>query len=207
METEIKLTENACFDAGLVVAARLGNEKAYALLMNRYKDAIFYRILKMVGHKMDAEELTIETFEKAFANIHLYDTKYAFSTWLFSIALNNALDHLRKKKLITVPLESTFDEDNLTGNGYERNHSHASDNPEEALIKKQNALLLHKTISCLKPKYQTILEMRYFRELTYNEISKELNLPIVTVKVQLFRSRELLFNLLKNNFINNRHII
>jgi len=207
MKTDTNLTENARRDASLVIAARSGDEKAYAQLMNRYKDAIYFRLLKMVDYKSDAEELTIETFGKAFTNIHQYESQFAFSTWLYSIAFNHALDHLRKKRINTIPLESTLENDEWIGLEYNYNLRSMSDDPEEALIKKQNALFLHKSISCLKPKYRTILEMRYFKEYTYKEIAKELNLPMVTVKVQLYRSREILFEILKRNNNNDRNII
>jgi len=207
MKTDTYLTENARRDAGLVIAACSGDEKAYSLLMSRYKDAVYFRILKIVAYKIDAEELTIETFGKAFTNMHQYESKYAFSTWLYSIALNQALDHLRKKKIITIPIESMIESDAWIRIEYDYNLKTLSDNPEEALIKKQNAILLRKTISSLKPKYRTIIEMRYFKDYSYNEIAKELNLPMVTVKVQLFRSHEILFELLKSNDIRNNNVI
>lgn len=201
METNINLTENARNDAGLVIAARSGDERAFSKLMKRYKDAIYFRLLKMVKYKIDAEELTIETFGKAFTSINQYDTEYAFSTWLYSIALNHALDHMRKKRVATVPLDSSPDKDEWIGIEYDYDLRSCSDNPEEALIKKQNAVLLRKTLSCLKPKYRAVLEMRYFKEYTYNEIAAELNLSLETVKVQLYRSREKLFDLLKSQDI------
>ena len=201
METNTYSTENARHDARLVVAARMGDEKAFSKLLSRYKDAIYFRLLKMVDYKIDAEELTIETFGKAFTNINQYEPKFAFSTWLYSIAYNHALDHLRKKKIITVPLESKFENGEWISVEYDYNLKTALDNPEEALIKKQNAMFLRKTVSCLKPKYRTILEMRYFQEYTYHEIAKELHLPLVTVRVQLCRSREILLKLLKSNDI------
>lgn len=206
METNTNLTENARNDAGLVLAARSGDEKAFSKLMSRYKDAIYFRLLKMVDYQSDAEELTIETFGKAFTNIHQYESQFAFSTWLYSIASNHALDHLRKKRVITVPFESKFENGEWIRVEYDENLKTSSDNPEEALIKKQNAILLRKTVSCLKPKYRKILEMRYFKEYSYNEIAEELHIPLVTVKVHLYRSREILHELLKSNDISNHAI-
>jgi RNA polymerase sigma factor (sigma-70 family) len=207
MKTKTNLTENARHDAGLVIAARSGDEKAFSQLMNRYKEAIYFRLLKMVNYKDDAEELTIETFGKAFTNIHQYKSRYAFSTWLYNIASNHALDHLRKKRLTTVPLESRFENDEWIGIEYDYNLTASTDNPEEELIKKQNAMLLRKSIACLKPKYRTVLEMRYFKEYTYDEIAKELNLPMETIKVHLYRSREILSELLRSNDISDLNII
>ncbi len=201
METNINRSENAMRDEKLVLAARLGDDSAFSQLMNLYKDAIHFRLLKMVDYKIDVEDLVIESFGKAFINIHQYNNQFAFSTWLYNIAVNQAIDHMRKKRVITVPLESTHEIDGWIGMGYDYNLKTAADNPEEALIRKQNAVLLRKSVSCLKPRYRTILEMHYFNEYSYIEIAEKLNLPLDTVKVQLFRSRELLFEYLKSNDI------
>ena len=201
MEINPNLSENAKHDAELIIAARSGVEKAFAQLMKRYKEAIYFMLLKMVHNKTDAEDLTIEAFEKAFINIHQYEPQFAFSTWLFCIASNNAIDHLRKKRVISVPYESSVGNDKYTGIDYCFNMRANADNPEEDFIKKQNAVLIRKAVSALKPRYRTLLEMRYFKEYSYSEICQELNLPLGTVKVQLFRSREMLFDLLKNTEI------
>jgi len=199
MEINPNLSKNAKHDAELIIAARAGEEKAFSQLMMRYKDAIYFMLHKMVKNKLDAEELTIEAFGKAFINIHQYEPQFAFSTWLFCIASNSAIDHLRKKRITTVPLQPTVRIDKNVGIEYNYFVKMHSDNPEEALIKEQNAKLLRKSVSTLKPRYRTLLEMRYFLEYSYAEIAKELNLPLGTVKVQLFRSRELLFDRLKNS--------
>ena len=159
-------TENALHDAMLVVSARSGDEKAFSELMNRYKDAIYFRLLKMVDYKIDAEELMIEAFGKAFTNIDQYETQFAFSTWLYSIASNLALDHLRKKRLNTVSLSFALIDDQWIEIENDYNLKSSTDNPEDALIKKQNAMILRKLVTCLKPKYRKILEMRYFKEFT-----------------------------------------
>jgi RNA polymerase sigma-70 factor (ECF subfamily) len=198
MEINPNLSENARHDVELVMAARTGDEKAYAQLMKRYKNAIYFMLLKMVNNKVDAEDLAIEAFGKAFTNISQYEPQFAFSTWLFRIASNNAIDHLRKKRAVTVPLEPLIGNDKSIGIEYNYNARAEADNPEEAFIKEQNAKLLRKAVSALKPRYRTLLELRYFKEYSYSEIADELNLPLGTVKVQLFRSREMLFELLKN---------
>lgn len=201
MEINPYFSDNARHDAELINAARAGVETAFAKLMKRYKDAIYFMLLKMVNNKTDAEDLTIEAFGKAFINIHQYEPRYAFSTWLFSIASNNAIDYLRKKRIAVVPLEPLMENEVNMGIEYNVNVQNDSDNPEEAFIRKQNALLLRMAISSLKPRYRTLIEMRYLKEYSYSEISEKLNLPLGTVKVQLFRSREILLDLLKNNEI------
>jgi RNA polymerase sigma factor (sigma-70 family) len=198
MEINPDLSENARHDVDFVNAARSGDERAFAQLLKRYKDAIYFMLLKMVNNKTDAEDLTIEAFGKAFANIHQYEPQFAFSTWLFRIASNNAIDHLRRNRIITVPLEPLANSDQSIGIEYNHNARAEADTPEEAFIKDQNSKLLRKAVSTLRPRYRELLELRYFKEYSYSEIAEELNLPLGTVKVQLFRSREMLFDLLKN---------
>jgi RNA polymerase sigma factor (sigma-70 family) len=200
MEVSQGPSGNARRDIELVEAARNGSEKAYADLMKRYKDTIYFMLLKMVNNRTDAEDLTIEAFGKAFTNIRQYTPQYAFSTWLFRIASNNAIDFMRKKKAITVPLETNPTDRQVSGE-YNYNARAEGYNPEENIIRDQNALILRKMVARLKPRYRKLLELRYFQEYSYDEIAKELDLPLGTVKVQLFRSREMLFELLKNNEI------
>ena len=117
MEINPNLSSNAKRDIKLVNLAREGDEKAFSMLLNRYKDAIYYMLLKMVNNRNDAEDLTIEAFGKAFTNLHQYSPQFAFSTWLFRIASNNGVDFLRKKKSKTVSIEN----DN-GGNGRENGY-------------------------------------------------------------------------------------
>jgi len=200
MEVSQGPSGNAKRDIELVDAARKGSEKAYADLMRRYKDTIYFMLLKMVNNRTDAEDLTIEAFGKAFTNIHQYTPQYAFSTWLFRIASNNAIDFMRKKRAVTVPLEPTSGDRSVSGE-YNYNARAEGYNPEESIIRDQNSQILRRMVAKLKPRYRKLLELRYFQEYSYDEIAKELDLPLGTVKVQLFRSREMLFELLKNNEI------
>src|SRR5512137_2510692 len=194
MEIIHDLSDKAKGDLLLVKEARKGCEKAFASLMNRYRDSIYYMLLKMVNNPIDAEDLTIEAFGKAFRNLESYTPDYAFSTWLFKIATNNCIDFIRKKKANHVSLDHTDEE-----------HEKATKDiqapvldPEESLINDQKIKLMRSLVSKLKPRYRKLIELRYFSELSYEEIAEELELPIGTVKAQLFRARELLFNILKN---------
>ncbi|MGM0408425.1 MAG: sigma-70 family RNA polymerase sigma factor, partial [Bacteroidota bacterium] len=110
MEINPNLSEKAKHDYKLVRLAVKGDEKAYAELLGRYKDAIYYMLLKMVNNKSDAEDLTIEAFGKAFKNLAQYTPNYAFSTWLFKIATNNCIDFIRKKKANLISLDHTSDD-------------------------------------------------------------------------------------------------
>jgi len=196
MEVSPNLSEKALYDFHLVELAKKGSQKAYADLMGRYRDTVYYMLLKMVSNSSDAEDLTIEAFGKAFKNISQYTPNFAFSTWLFKIATNNCIDFIRKKRGSVVSLDHTIDEsDSLTP--VSNIHSDSPD-PEAKLINQQKIIMLREVVSKLKPRYKTLVELRYYNEYSYEEIASELDLPIGTVKAQLFRARELLFNILKN---------
>jgi RNA polymerase sigma-70 factor (ECF subfamily) len=165
--------------------------------LGRYRDAIYFMLLKMVNNKIDAEDLTIEAFGKAFRNLNQYSPNFAFSTWLFKIASNNCIDFLRKKKSDVVSLDSGGAE-NSEQDGTMPIAANVLD-PEEELIKDQKNNVMRVIVNKLKPRYRKLIELRYFKEYSYEEISAELDLPIGTVKAQLFRARELLFNILKNS--------
>ena len=195
MEITSNLSEKAQYDYELVLQAIAGDQKAYAELLGRYRDAIYFMLLKMVNNPSDAEDLTIEAFGKAFKNIAQYTPNYVFSTWLFKIATNNCIDFIRKKKLNNISLDqSAHHEDSVP-------MTIPTDtlDPEENLINQQKVLLLRSIVSKLKPRYRKLIELRYFHEYSYDEISEKLELPIGTVKAQLFRARELLYNILKNS--------
>ena len=193
------LSEKARQDYELVKSALQGDEKAFARLLNRYKDAIYFMLLKMVNNRSDAEDLTLEAFGKAFKNLHQYSPTYAFSTWLFKIASNNCIDFLRKKKGVHVSIENKEDE-----NTDSIKLKSKDPNPEERLIRQQKAILLRNVVRKLKPRYQVLVELRYFKEFSYEEIAKELDLPLGTVKAQLFRAREMLFKMIESTEISQK---
>lgn len=197
MELDPNLSDKAKYDYKLVQQAMVGDQKAYAELMDRYKDALFFLLLKMVNNKIDAEDLTIEAFGKAFRNIHLYTPSFAFSTWLFKIATNNCIDFIRKNKANIVSIDQSTDIDDNSPSHVDIVAS--TPNPEESMIKEQNVKLIQDLVSKLKPRYRRLLELRYFKEYSYEEIAEELELPIGTVKAQLFRAKELLSSYMKHN--------
>ena len=194
MEVNPNLSNKAKYDYKLVKLAISGDEQAYAELMDRYRDAIYYMLLKMVNNKNDAEDLTIEAFGKAFRNIEQYTPKYAFSTWLFKIATNNCIDFIRKQKANLISIDQAEDDDDMSAPPL---HSSNPD-PEEDMIKAQRVDLMRDVVDKLKPRYRNLIKLRYFKEYSYEEIAQELDLPLGTVKAQLFRARELLYNILKN---------
>ncbi len=192
MEIKPDLSEKARNDLKLVNMAVKGDEKAFAELMNRYRDSIYYMLLKMVNNPSDADDLTIEAFGKAFKNIHLYTPRYAFSTWLFKIATNNCIDFIRKKKSSPSAIEQQQEEHEDPASNLQSDMP----GPEEEMMKKQKIKHLAGVVKQLKPKYRRLIELRYFKEYSYEEISNELDLPLGTVKAQIFRAKELLSNIL-----------
>ncbi len=193
MEVNPNFSDNAKNDFSLVERAKEGDQKAYAELMQRYKDSIFFMVLKMVNNKDDAMDITVTTFAKAFENLEKYRPDYAFSTWLFRIATNGSIDFIRKKRIQTTSIDGMRGDDSD-----DRVYEIKSDvlNPEETSIKKQQTEQLKEIIDKLPPRYRTLIILRYFDELSYEEIAEQLDLPLGTVKAQLFRGRDLLSNVL-----------
>lgn len=197
MEVE-NFSPRAQEDLRLVEAAiNLSDQQAYAKLMSRYRDSIYFMILKMVHNRDDADDLTIEAFGKAFKNLEKYSPEYAFSTWLFKIATNNCIDFIRKKRLQTTSIDQSFG-DEESGPSMALNIASNTPDPEEHFILSQRKKLMQLVTTRLNEKYRILIELRYFKEYTYDEIATELDLPLGTVKAQLFRAKELLYNILKN---------
>ncbi len=198
MEIGAHFTEKALRDYQLVKrAVNNSDQKAYAELMNHYKDSIYFMLLKMTNNQDDAEDLTIEAFGKAFKKLHQYTPDYAFSTWLFKIASNNCIDFIRKKKAQIISIDRQWDD--TESNTVATDIPDTELDPEEEFIKEQKIEMMHAIVEKLKPRYRTLVELRYFKELSYEEISEKLNIPLGTVKAQLFRAREFLFNILKRS--------
>ncbi len=169
---------------------------ALSKLLDFYWIPVFNYINKMIANDDFAEDLTMEAFGKAFSKIDKYDFNYAFSTWLYRIAGNTAIDYLRKQKLEN-PFSSFIieDEDGNISNYIETQLLQSTNGAltqEEKMIVKENSLALKKVIEKLATHHQQILELRYFEELSYEEIANKLNIPITSVKVQLFRAKNLL---------------
>lgn len=197
MELNSNLSPKAKIDFVLVCRARdEKNEQAYAELMSKYRDSIYYMMLKMVKNGDDADDLTIEAFGKAFNRLHQYTPKYAFSTWLFRIATNNCIDFIRKKKMVTLSIDKTIDDGE--GGAIQFHIETNTLNPEEKFIRKQKIRIMREIVDQLKPRYKELVILRYFREFSYEEIATETQLPLGTVKAQLFRAREQLYNLMQD---------
>jgi RNA polymerase sigma-70 factor (ECF subfamily) len=197
MEVTSQLTEKGQRDFDLIkLALEEGDQQAYADLLKHYRDSLYFMMLKMTQNPHDAEDLTIEAFGKAFKNLKQYTPDYAFSTWLFKIATNNCIDFMRKKKKGFQTLDK--ENESVDGSVTSQIPSEGLD-PEEQYIKEQKIDAMREVVHRLKPHYKKLIELRYFKEYSYEEIVQELDLPLGTVKAQLFRAREFLFNIMKNS--------
>ena len=198
MEVNPNLTDKAQRDYMLVkLALDKCDQKAYAELMYNYRDSVYFMLLKMTNNTDDADDLTIEAFGKAFKNLHQYTPDYAFSTWLFKIASNNCIDFIRRRKREILAVDKNIDDE--VGNEIGSQLQSPTLDPEEKLIEKQKIKLMREVVERLKPHYRRLVELRYFDELSYEEIAQELQLPLGTVKAQLFRARDFLYNIMKNS--------
>jgi len=182
-------------------ALETGDTQAYNELMQLYRDSLYFMLLEKVGNDEIAKDLTIEALGKAFKKLHLYVPDFTFSTWLFTIAKNNCIDYLRKNKLSTISIDKLM----VNDKGKKQSFDLPSDidNPEQKMMKKQRIQILRQIVEQLKPNYRTLVKLRYFKEMSYQEISSKLDIPLGTVKAQLHRSREQLFNIVsgsKDNF-------
>lgn len=196
-DLEGRFSSKALEDFRLIDEAVDNNdEQAFAKLMQRYKRPVYHMILRMVRNVDDAEDLTIESFAKAFKSLHRFKKDFTFSTWLFRIATNNTIDYIRKKKLNTLSISNTFTDDN--GEAVSIDVEDENLNPQEEAIKKQKIELVRVFVDKLPPKYQKLVRLRYYQELSYEEIAQELEAPLGTVKAQLHRARELMFEMVKN---------
>lgn len=173
-----------------------GNQQAYAELLRLYRNPIYYMLLKMMNDPNDAEDLTMEAFGKAFKNLDQYSPEFAFSTWLFKIAANNCIDYMRKKS----NMPTCVDQDlfNIEINFNDLNGG-MPDTPEERIIEKQKIIMLRNAVDQLRPKYKQLIELRYFKEFSYEEISQELGISLNNVKIQLFRAKEMLAGIMQNS--------
>jgi len=196
MELIDHLSDKAKKDYLLVLRAlNEKDQRAYTELMGRYKDSVYFMLLKMVNNSNDAEDLTIETFSKAFKRLDQYTPQFAFSTWLFKIASNHSIDFIRKKRIKAISIDQGFS--NEDGESYVIPVKEDSLDPEESMQKDERVQRMRDVVEKLKPRYKRLVELRYFEEKSYEEISEILELPLGTVKAQLFRARDFMFDLMK----------
>ena len=171
------------------------DQQAYAELMRLYRDSIYYMLMRMVKNKDDAEDLTLMTFGKAFRYLDKYTPQYAFSTWLYRIALNNSIDFLRVKN----NMPQYFEEDLYTSNTtsiVDQSEDNLQRTPEDEVIDKQRLQLLRAAVSELPERYRKVIELRYYEDLAYEEIAERLGLTLSNVKIQILRAKQMLSQLM-----------
>jgi len=198
MELNPNLSEKGKHDYALILrATEESDQKAYAELMERYRDSIFHLCRKMVFNDDDADDLTIETFGKAFQRLKQYTPAFAFSTWLFKIASNHCIDFIRKKRINAMSLDRGIATED--GGNIQFTIKDEAPDPIETLEKKQRVEKMRLVVSELKPRYRKLVELRYFEEYSYDEIALELDLPLGTVKAQLYRARDILSSVMEGS--------
>lgn len=198
METAIltpNLSAGAQQDYALVQSAIAGNQQAYSRLMQRHRKSVYYQVLKLVKNRYEADDLTLEAFEKAFLHLSSYAPKSAFATWLARITLNNCIDHARKKKIACLSLDASLDE--ATNTDFAETLTTNALNPEEAIIRSQRIQLVRDLMEKLNDTYRQTLRLRFYEDLSYEEIAQQLNIPIGTVKVNIFRGKKMLYEMIQ----------
>ncbi len=173
----------------IIENAKKNNQSAFNLLLDFFWNDVYGFQLKRTENENDAEDITIQTFSKAFDKIDTYNEDYEFKTWLITISKNIHIDLVRKRK-------SSIQKSSHKTNDDFYNIIDESPSPEDKLITEQNLAKLFRDIKKLKPHYQEVINLRYFQELTYKEISEELKEPINNVKVKLLRAKKLLAEIL-----------
>lgn len=172
--------------------AKTGDQIAFTFLLDHYWNEVYGFMLKRTENETDSEDITIETFAKAFDKIATYNPEFQFNTWLIAIAKNVHIDLLRKKKS-SLFVEITDEED------YQAyNVADSTPSAEDELITEQNLSQLLQYIKVLKPHYQEVIQLRYFQELTYQEISDKIEEPLSNVKIKLLRAKKLLAEIIKD---------
>ncbi len=171
--------------------AKKGDQVAFTFLLDHYWNEVYGFMLKRTENETDSEDITIETFAKAFDKIATYNPEFQFNTWLIAIAKNVHIDLLRKKK------SSLFVDLNNEADYLAHNVADTALTAEDELIKQQNLSSLLQCIKQLKPHYQEVIQLRYFQELSYQEIADDLGEPLNNVKIKLLRAKNLLTDIIR----------
>ncbi|MBI2793215.1 MAG: sigma-70 family RNA polymerase sigma factor [Ignavibacteria bacterium] len=190
-ETKPSAQESSAEDAQIIREVLAGNTNAFAELERKYRRIVSFLIRKMIRNEEDVADLTQDTFVRAFAALQSFKFEFAFSGWLFKIASNRCIDHLRRKRFQMLSIDQPI----TTREGSERTMDPADKGPhaDEILLAKERAAMLKQALETLPDKYRTVIRMRHEEDLDYNEIAQQLGHPLGTVKAHLFRARKLLY--------------
>ncbi len=173
--------------------AKKGNQVSFNFLLHHFWSDVYNYQLKRTKNENDAEDITIQSFSKAFDKINTFNEKYQFKTWLITISKNIHIDLIRKNKT-TINLSTS---QNQEAEAYKIIDDNPT--PEDKIITEQNLAKLLLDIKQLKPKYQEVIHLRYFKELSYKEISHEINEPMNNVKIKLLRAKKILAEIIKKS--------
>jgi RNA polymerase sigma factor (sigma-70 family) len=170
-------------DAGLVELVLNGDQDVFAVLVERYKDAVQNLAYRMLGNTTEAEDVTQETFVRAYTQLATYKSAHKFSTWLLSIASHLAIDQLRRRRFLALPLEDVPFLEWIVDAGA---------SPEQSALQGERQDEIQAYLQCLPSKYRAVIVLRYWHDFSYEEIASALNLTPPLVKARLHRARELL---------------
>lgn len=185
----INITKKGLEDAELLRNIdKVGAEITFKEILKNHKESVYFLILKMVSSPEDAEDLTLEVFAKAYNNLDKYNPDFAFSTWLYRMASNHCIDFLRKKRLPTQQIDEQVN-DGESETSFAIVVKDDANTPEEEMIAQQKSELVRKAISKLPPKYREIIELRFYEELSYEEIADRLKVPVGTIKANINRAK------------------
>lgn len=185
-------------DSLLITKALQGDQQAYTDLLARYRGPLYTLLFRMVRNKEETEDLVQEAFMKAFGSLGTFNEEFAFSTWLYKIAINNTIDHLRKKRLRTYSLDKPIQ--SRVGE-VKREYPDVTWAADKEVLSAEKSAIIERAIAELPEKYRVAIILRHTEEKSYEEIAEILNIPLGTVKARIFRAREALKRKLKSKLI------
>lgn len=177
------------YDARLVRLARKGDQGAFAELVDLYKDKLFHLGYRMLSNRHEAEDVVQETFLRVYKNWSRYDDKQKFSTWIYRIATNLCIDRLRKRKPNYYLDAEMNDQEGMDGYTLIPGDDKT---PETEYLLSETQQMIHQAIAGLPAKYKSVIVLRYLQEMSLQEISDVLDMPVTTVKTRVHRGREFL---------------
>jgi len=176
-------------DRDLVLRTRRGEVEAFGEVVARYQQSVFNVCFRMLGERMEAEDLAQETFIRAYTRLETFDAERPFGPWIRRVATNVCLNHIQKQK----PESYEFDEER------DRSPAAAREEPETSLQSVQATEQVHRAIVALPGNYRAVIELRHYQEMSYSEIAEVLELPLSDIKSHLYRARKRLAGLLSTN--------
>ena len=181
-------------DLKTIRRCKRGEEEAFSEILGRYRGAIYNLCYRMTRNPEDARDLGQEVFIKVFSLLDRYDETYAFSSWIFRIATNHCIDHLRRNRMRLLSLDGHTDKD---GDEIEMQIPHKGPEPDQVLERSEAMVKLEEVVADLPPHYRSIILLRHDQDMSYEEIATVLDLPLGTVKARIHRARNLITKMLE----------